>query len=71
MSGEHLNTLPDARIVACPRCAARLMFSRGDAGRIDECGFESYCLECETCGAALAGIIDPDDETLLLSERAG
>jgi hypothetical protein len=36
--------------------------------RIDECGFESRSFECEKCGATLAGVIDPFDETLLLSE---
>lgn len=35
---------------------------------IDSCGFESYRFECRECGAHIAGIIDPADDTLLLSE---
>jgi hypothetical protein len=71
MSGELVNTLPDVQIVACPRCAAELPFSRGYPPHIDDCGFESHRFECRECGTALAGIIDPADETLLLSASAG
>ena len=31
---------------------------------MDSCGFESYSLECEQCGAQLVGIIDPMDDQL-------
>lgn len=30
--------------------------------------FERYSLECKECGTQLAGIIDPYDEELLLTE---
>jgi hypothetical protein len=35
---------------------------------MDSCGFESYSLECDQCGAQLVGVIDPLDDQLLLSE---
>jgi len=38
---------------------------------IDACGFESYSFECDECGARLAGIVDPHDNALLLSELEG
>jgi hypothetical protein len=37
---------------------------------IDEWGFENYSLECKQCGATLAGIIDPADDALLLTDNA-
>jgi hypothetical protein len=37
---------------------------------MDECGFESYRFECKECGVALAGIVDPIDDALLLTETA-
>jgi hypothetical protein len=58
------------QLVACPICNARFMFRRSDAPHIDDCGFESYRFTCHDCGAALAGIIDPFDEALLLCEAA-
>jgi hypothetical protein len=47
------------------------MLRRSAVPPIDECGFESYRFACHSCGAALAGIIDPADDQLLLSEVAG
>jgi hypothetical protein len=47
------------------------MFYRSRTPRIDSSGFESYSLECKECRARLAGIIDPYDEKLLLSELEG
>jgi hypothetical protein len=38
---------------------------------MDECGFETYAIDCPQCGAPLAGIIDPADDALLLSELPG
>jgi hypothetical protein len=64
------NTALGAQAVACPKCNARLVFCRSRIPFIDACGFESYALECHECGASLAGIVDPFDETLLLSETA-
>ena len=59
-----------AQAIACPKCKTRLMFSRNREPFIDACGFESYALECRECGASLAGIVDPFDDTLLISELA-
>lgn len=60
----------DAQVVACPRCAAALIFSWSGTPRIDACGFESYSFECKACGAPLTGIIDPFDDLLLVSETS-
>ena len=65
MYGVGLNA---ADSVACPSCSRQLVFRRSDHPAIDACGFESYRFECQECGAPLAGIIDPADEMLLLSE---
>jgi hypothetical protein len=54
--------------VLCPSCHSRLSFHRSPTPDIDACGFESYRLDCRECGAALAGIVDPADEALLLTE---
>ena len=62
---ERATTL--AHVVACPNCHAELTAVRSGFPAIDSCGFESYRMECEECGAQLAGIIDPADEALLLS----
>lgn len=66
MCGNGLDT---ADSVACPNCSRQLTFRRSNHPAIDACGFESYCFECLECGTPLAGIVDPADETLLLSER--
>jgi hypothetical protein len=50
----------------CEACVVRLFGER--SAWIDCCGFENYRLECKNCGAAFAGIIDPYDSTLLLSQ---
>jgi predicted nucleic acid-binding Zn ribbon protein len=60
--------LSGAALIDCPRCAARLAFSREPLSLIDSSGFESYRLKCEQCGAELVGIIDPLDDELLVSE---
>ena len=52
---------------ACPKCNASLKFYRSDKPHIDECGFESYSLNCRACGSTLVGIIDPVDDRLLLT----
>jgi hypothetical protein len=62
--------LHGAQTIACPKCHARFAFSRSREPFIDACGFESYMLECRECGASLAGIVDPLDDTLLISELA-
>ncbi len=60
---------PRPQVIACPQCDNRFMFFRSSTPQIDCCGFESCSLECEGCGAPLAGIVDPYDETLLLSQN--
>jgi hypothetical protein len=62
--------IADVQAVSCPRCNALLTFSRSSDAHIDDCGFESYRFECEQCDAPLAGIIDPADGALLLSDMA-
>jgi hypothetical protein len=54
----------------CPNCTARLWFAQALLPKFDTQGFESYELNCEYCGAALAGVIDPRDGALLLSTQA-
>lgn len=71
VSGLKPSTSPAPPALACPRCDAPLTFWRNRSPRIDSCGFESYGLECRECGGRLAGIVDPADETLLLSEVSG
>jgi hypothetical protein len=58
-----------ARIVPlCPKCHAVLNFCRSVAPDIDSAGLESYRLDCQECGVALYGVIDPADDALILSE---
>lgn len=44
------------------------MLYRGGKPQIDSFGFESYSLQCWKCTTQLAGIVDPLDETVLLSK---
>jgi RNase P subunit RPR2 len=53
--------------VVCPKCDGPLIFYRSEKPHIDECGFENYSLKCRTCGSSLVGIIDPFDDSLLLT----
>lgn len=68
MTGYKPATFTGTQVVACPKCDAQLTFCRSQSSQIDSCGFESYSLECKECRARLVGIVDPDDEKLLLSE---
>jgi len=61
-------TRPLPQIFECPKCSARMPFSRAELAQIDASGFESYRLSCRACAVPLAGVVDPYDETLLLSE---
>jgi len=70
MGAERPTTIWATHLIACPKCNARLAFDRSLSPQIDACGFESYRLECKECGTPLAGIVDPFDDTLLLSEMA-
>ena len=56
-------------VIKCVKCQARLTFQRALLPSIDSCGFESCSLRCNACGVVFAGIIDPYDDALLLSER--
>ena len=67
---DEPNTALGAQTIACPKCSASFVFCRSHKPFIDACGFESYTLECNECGASLAGIVDPFDETLLISDMA-
>lgn len=53
---------------SCPKCGTRIVLHRMLDPHIDSCGFENYFLKCNQCGVWLIGIIDPYDETLLLTE---
>jgi hypothetical protein len=71
MSGSPLSKIPliyGMPIVTCPKCNAGFEFRRSIRPHIDECGFESYDLECVICPTLLHGIIDPADDRFLLSE---
>ena len=63
-----LSARSSVELVACPRCAAKLTFSRLPIPPIDSSGLESYSITCDQCGADLVGVIDPVDDRLLLSE---
>jgi hypothetical protein len=56
-----------AQPVACPG-GARFAFCRSEHPSIDACGFESYSFICKECGASLSGVVDPLDDTLLITE---
>ncbi len=56
------------RSVNCPKCKARLWLYGMLATSTDSCGFENYCLKCDACGIQFAGVVDPYDDVLLLSE---
>ena len=67
---EKPTTAEAAEVLCCPRCSTDLSFARCGDALIDACGFESYRFACDVCGAQLAGIVDPADDALLLSELA-
>jgi len=56
-----------ALLVKCPKCEASSKFFRTAFPHIDTCGFESYSFQCECCGSAIAGIINPLDDEFLVS----
>jgi transcription elongation factor Elf1 len=59
--------LSKSQKVACPQCNAELLVNTNDRPAIDECGFETYDVQCGACGSMLVGIIDPADDKLLLT----
>jgi hypothetical protein len=56
--------------VSCLECHARLVPHRTSTPQIDECGFESYFIECGKCKYLLAAIIDPSDDAVLISRSS-
>ena len=60
-------TCESALLVKCPKCEVSSKFFRTPFPRIDTCGFENYSFRCECCGGAIAGIINPLDDELLVS----
>jgi uncharacterized Zn finger protein len=56
---------------ACPKCGVRVVVHRILNPHTDSSGLENYFLKCDQCSAWLIGIIDPYDETLLLTEIEG
>jgi hypothetical protein len=56
--------------VNCPTCKVCMLFLRGRDPLFDECGFESYRLNCDGCGARFCVTVDPSDQALLLSQIA-
>ena len=69
MAEGETNTISEPELlIRCPKCSARLRIQRSSLPLMDSCGFESYSLECDQCGAQLVGVIDPLDDQLLLSE---
>ena len=60
-------TCDSALLVKCPKCEASSKLFRTAFPHIDTCGFESYSFRCECCGSAIAGIINPLDDELLVS----
>lgn len=67
---DEPNTALGGQTIACPKCRASFVFCRSHKPFIDASGFESYALECNECGASLAGIVDPFDDMLLISDMA-
>jgi hypothetical protein len=59
--------MPKPQVVPCLECDAWLTLGETQSPQIDSCGFENYGLECKGCGAWFVGIVDPNDDTLLLS----
>lgn len=65
---DRTGSVAEPEVITCPKCGGALAFSRSRVPFIDSCGFESYRFECQECAAPLGGIVDPFDDTLLLSE---
>ena len=64
---DRAGTVAEPQVVTCPKCDAAFAFCRSRVPFIDSCGFESYSFTCRECAAPLRGIVDPFDDTLLLS----
>jgi hypothetical protein len=53
--------------VPCPNCATDITVVRSLHPEIDSIGFESYLVRCGCCESVLGGIVDPIDDTFLVS----
>jgi hypothetical protein len=62
-----LNTEALNHEVECPGCDARFLFRRASVPHVDAHGFETYWLACGSCGASLAGVVDPLNNALVLN----
>jgi DNA-directed RNA polymerase subunit RPC12/RpoP len=51
--------------VDCPKCNFTILFLRGHDAFFDECGFESYSLACDGCGARFFAMVDPSDGAMI------
>ena len=58
--------LDQSQNVRCPNCESPLWNWNTNSPIVDACGFESYSLRCDECEAQLGGIVDPEDDQLLL-----
>ncbi len=61
-------TRPALQTAICPRCGHHIPFDQTQLAEIDSSGFECYRFSCNACATPLAGVIDPYDGALLLSE---
>ena len=55
------------RLIECPKCMAHFLFDQVPVPTISASGLEEYHLNCQRCGIALVGIVDPVDDELLIS----
>jgi hypothetical protein len=70
LTGDAWETSGLPLTVDCPQCGARLTRVRSRTALIDSCGFEIYNIQCDRCDAHLVGLIDPVDDTLLVTPSA-
>jgi hypothetical protein len=61
------NLLCDCWPLQCPNCQSHITIVRSLNPKIDSSGFETYGFSCGCCKSSLGGIVDPIDDTLLIS----
>ncbi len=64
---SEIPSIAKGSVLACPGCDAVLEYACHATPGVDECGFESYRFRCGACGVVVLGIVDPADQTLLLT----
>jgi hypothetical protein len=67
LTGDAWETSSLSLVVECPRCGAQLTAGRIRTATIDSCGFETHNIQCGKCDVRLVGMIDPVDDTLLVT----